>query len=103
MPGAVRYELRVWWDPLPAWQPLGETDRTSYTHIGCHRRAGVPLYHPCGECGGRDKRLAAGFCVCDSVGGDCNAHRYASANGDAHRHANANSNTNNCASAAARV
>ena len=30
--GAVRYELRVWWDPLPAWEPLGETDRTSYTH-----------------------------------------------------------------------
>ena len=32
--GAVRYELRVWWDPLPAWEPLGETDRTSYTHSG---------------------------------------------------------------------
>ncbi len=33
-PGAVRYELMVWWDPLPAWEPLGETDRTSYRHSG---------------------------------------------------------------------
>ena len=34
VPGAVRYELRVWWDPLPAWQPIGGTDGTSYTHSG---------------------------------------------------------------------
>ena len=30
--GAVRYELRVWWDGLPAWRELGGTDGTSYTH-----------------------------------------------------------------------
>ncbi len=34
VPGAVRYELQVWWYPLPDWQPLGGTDRTSYTHSG---------------------------------------------------------------------
>ncbi|MXX26737.1 MAG: fibronectin type III domain-containing protein [Caldilineaceae bacterium SB0668_bin_21] len=32
--GAVRYELMVWWDPLPAWQPIGGANLTgtSYTH-----------------------------------------------------------------------
>ena len=34
--GAVRYELMVWWDPLPAWLPIGGDDLTgtSYTHTG---------------------------------------------------------------------
>ena len=34
--GAVRYELMVWWDPLPVWQPIGGADltRTSYRHTG---------------------------------------------------------------------
>ena len=36
VPGAVRYELMVWWDPLPDWQPLGGNSltATSYTHTG---------------------------------------------------------------------
>ncbi len=36
VPAAVRYKLRVWWDPLPAWQPFGGDDisATSYTHTG---------------------------------------------------------------------
>ena len=36
VPGAVRYELKVWWDPLPDWQPLGGDDITAaaYTHTG---------------------------------------------------------------------
>ncbi len=34
VPGAVRYELQVWWYPLPDWQRIGGTDRTSYTHSG---------------------------------------------------------------------
>ena len=34
VPGAVRYQLRVWWDTLPTWQPLAEVDApaTAYTH-----------------------------------------------------------------------
>ena len=34
VPGAVRYELMVWWDPLPAWQPLDVDNLTGtiYTH-----------------------------------------------------------------------
>ena len=36
VPGAVRYKLRVWWDPLPHWQDLGGDDITAapYTHTG---------------------------------------------------------------------
>ncbi len=36
VPGAVRYELMVWWDPLPDWQPLGGDNitATTYTHTG---------------------------------------------------------------------
>ena len=36
VPGAVRYKLRVWWDSLPQWQPLGGDDITAapYTHTG---------------------------------------------------------------------
>ena len=36
VPGAVRYQLRVWWDPLPTWQPLAELDSpaVAYTHTG---------------------------------------------------------------------
>lgn len=36
MPGAARYQLRVWWDKLPNWQPLAEVDApaTAYTHTG---------------------------------------------------------------------
>ena len=36
MPGAVRYKLRVWWDSLPHWQPLGGdgTAAAPYTHTG---------------------------------------------------------------------
>ena len=36
VPGAVRYRLKVWWDPLPAWKPIagGGVTATSYTHTG---------------------------------------------------------------------
>ena len=36
VPGAVRYELMTWWDPLPAWQRIGgdALTATSYTHTG---------------------------------------------------------------------
>ena len=36
VPGAVRYQLEVWWDPLPDWQPIGGDNltATSYTHTG---------------------------------------------------------------------
>ena len=36
VPGAVRYKLRVWWDSLPHWQPLGGDNITAapYTHTG---------------------------------------------------------------------
>ena len=36
VPGAVRYRLKVWWDPLPKWQPIAGdgTSATSYTHTG---------------------------------------------------------------------
>ncbi len=36
VPGAVRYQLEVWWDPLPDWQPIGgdSLTATSYTHTG---------------------------------------------------------------------
>ncbi len=32
VPGAVRYELMVWWHPLPAWQSIGGVTGTSYMH-----------------------------------------------------------------------
>ncbi len=34
VPGAVRYELMVWWHPLSDWQPIGGVSGTSYTHSG---------------------------------------------------------------------
>ena len=36
VPGAVRYRLKVWWDPLPAWKPIAGdgVTATSYTHTG---------------------------------------------------------------------
>lgn len=34
VPGAVRYELKVWWDPLADWQLIGAVTDTSYTHSG---------------------------------------------------------------------
>ena len=34
VPGAVRYELMVWGDPLLGWQRLVADNRTSYTHSG---------------------------------------------------------------------
>ncbi len=36
VPGAVRYKLRVWWDPLDFWQDLGGDDITAapYLHTG---------------------------------------------------------------------
>ena len=34
VPGAARYELKVWWASLPDWQPIGGTDGTTYTHSG---------------------------------------------------------------------
>ena len=36
VPGAVRYQLEVWWDSLPDWEPIGEDSltATSYTHTG---------------------------------------------------------------------
>ena len=46
VPDAVRYELRVWWDPLPAWQPLGGDNitGTSYTHT-CLYTPGRKYYY----------------------------------------------------------
>ena len=43
--GAVRYELMVWWDPLPAWQPIGGANLTgtSYTHTNV--TAGTTYYY----------------------------------------------------------
>ena len=32
--GAVSYDLRVWWNPLPTWQDLVSVSGTSYTHEG---------------------------------------------------------------------
>ena len=36
VPGAVRYKLKVWWDPLPDWEPIGGdgTAAAAYTHTG---------------------------------------------------------------------
>ena len=34
VPGAMRYELMVWWHPLSDWQPIGGVSGTSYTHSG---------------------------------------------------------------------
>ncbi|MDE0198033.1 MAG: hypothetical protein OXK78_07555 [Caldilineaceae bacterium] len=36
VPGAVRYHLDVWWDPLPDWEPLARdgVTGTSYRHTG---------------------------------------------------------------------
>ncbi len=43
--GAVRYELMVWWDPLPAWQPIGGANLTgtAYTHTAV--TAGTTYYY----------------------------------------------------------
>ena len=43
--GAVRYELRVWWDGLADWQPFGGDNLTgtSYTHTGL--AAGTTYYY----------------------------------------------------------
>ena len=45
VPGAVRYELMVWWDPLPTWQPIEDNNitGTSYTHTDV--TAGTEYYY----------------------------------------------------------
>ena len=59
-PGAVRYELSVWWAPDPGWQPIGggSLTGTNYTHGGRHRGDDLLLFHPCPECCRRGERMA---------------------------------------------
>ena len=53
---AVRYELMVWWDPLPNWQPFGGNNltATSYTHTGL--TAGRKYYYTIRAVNAADKK-----------------------------------------------
>lgn len=45
VPGAVRYQLMVWWHPLPAWQPIPEGNLTATTYTHTDLTAGREYYY----------------------------------------------------------
>ena len=45
VPGAVRYDLLVWWDPLPDWEPIGGEEITAAPYIHTGLTAGRKYYY----------------------------------------------------------